>query len=229
MYLEELAAMRQPPATEVRLPIRVRRTIDGSGEMTATMLVHCDARRRSVPLEDCSVCDDCASVHVDPLEEEPYVTCRKGPIFAMEDTVEERAVPDGDRTRVWSVMAKRLVCVLPDAKTDLLRDILLERGATGAPVVDPRGTVIGFVSRADILRGTWPAPSAMVGEIMTPLAVTVSESASLAEASALMALEGIHLLPVVNNAAAGNVVGVISALDVLRWFARKCGYLRQEL
>lgn len=220
--------MRQPPATEVRLPIRVRRTIDGAGEMTATMLVHCEARRRSIHLDDCSACDDCVSVHVDPLEEESYVTCSKG-ILGLEETVEERAVTDGDRTRVWSVMAKRLVCVLPDAKNDLLRDILLERGVTGAPVVDAFGTVLGFVSRADILRNAWPAPGAVVGEIMTPLAVTVSESASLAEASALMALEGIHLLPVVNNAAAGNVVGVISALDVLRWFARKCGYLRQDL
>jgi CBS domain-containing protein len=221
--------MRHPPLTEVRLPIRVRRTIDGAGEMTATMLVHCEGRRRSIPLDECSVCDECVAVHVDPLEEDSYVTCSKSGAFGMEDTVEERAVVDGDRTHVWSVMARRLVCVLPDAKTDLLRDILLERGVTGAPVVDPRGTVLGFVSRADILRGAWPAPSAVVSEIMTPLAVTVSESASLAEASALMALEGIHLLPVVNNAAAGNVVGVISALDVLRWFARKCGYLRQDL
>jgi CBS domain-containing protein len=221
--------MRQATATEVRLPIRVRRTIDGAGEMTATMLVHCDSRRRSITLDDCTNCDQCGAVRVDPLEEDSYVTCRKGLVFGADDTVEERAVADGDRTRVWSVMPRRVVCVLQDAKTDLLRDILLERGVTGAPVVDPLGTVIGFVSRADLLRGNWPSPATVVGEIMTPLAVTVSESASLAEASALMALEGIHVLPVVNNAAAGNVVGVISALDVLRWFARKCGYLRQDM
>ena len=65
------------------------------------------------------------------------------------------------------------------------------------------------------------------GEIMTPLAVTVSETATIAEASALMALEGVHRLPVVNNAMSGRVVGVVSALDVLGWLARRSGYLRQ--
>src|SRR3954467_15624816 len=144
--------MRDPPATEVRLPIRVRRTIDGAGEMTATMLVYCAPRRRSIPLEDCTSCDQCGTVHVDPLEEQSYVSCRKAGIFEFEDTVEERAVAEGERTRLWSVMAPRLVCVLPDAKTDLLRDILLQRGVTGAPVVDLAGTVVGFVSRADLLR-----------------------------------------------------------------------------
>jgi CBS domain-containing protein len=42
-----------------------------------------------------------------------------------------------------------------------------------------------------------------------------------------MSLEGVDRLPVVNNAMSGKVVGVVSALDVLTWFARLSGYPRQ--
>ncbi len=220
--------MTEAPELEVRLPIRVRRTIDGGGEMSALMLVYCERRRRSITLDDCAECQDCDGVHVDPLEENSYVTCRRSGLFTSATTLEEQAAPNGDRTPVHAVMGRRVICVAPDTQTALLRDILLERGLTGAPVVDTAGTVIGFVSRADLLRSTWPSVPTTVGEIMTPLAVTVSETASLAEASALMALEGVHRLPVVNNAMSGKVVGVISALDVLGWFARRCGYLRHE-
>ena len=209
--------------TQARLPIRVRRTIDGDGEMSAVLLVHCEVRRRSVSLDDCTDCEDCESVHIDPLEEDSWVTCNRiaeGPA----QTVEDRVAPEADRTSVVSIMGRRVICVAPQTSTALLRDLLLERGLTGAPVVNMDGTVAGFVSRADLLR----SQASTVGEIMTPLAVTVSESASIAEASALMALEGVCRLPVVNNAMSGKVVGVVSTLDVLGWLARRCGYLRHK-
>jgi CBS domain-containing protein len=38
-----------------------------------------------------------------------------------------------------------------------------------------------------------------------------------------MAFEGVHRLPVVSDG--GEVVGILSALDVLRWFGRRAGYL----
>ncbi len=215
--------------TQVRLPIRVRRTIDGDGEMSAVLLVHCEARKRSVVLDECTECDDCESVHIDPLEEDSWVTCRRVGPFPAGPTVEEAAVPEGDRTAVASIMARRVVCVAPETSTALVRDLLLERGLTGAPVVNPDGTVVGFVSRADLLRSQPSDGSVSVAQIMTPLAVTVSETASIAEASAMMALEGVHRLPVVNNAMSGKVVGVVSALDVLGWFARRCGYLRHGM
>jgi len=215
------------PQTLVRLPIRVRRTIDGDGEMTAVLLVHCEARRRSVLLDECNECGSCEAVHVDPLEEDSWVTCSRVAAGGGA-TVEESVVPEGDRTPVVSIMGRRVLCVEPETSTALLRDLLLERGLTGAPVVNPDGAVVGFVSRADLLRSQWPGGAAAVSQIMTPLAVTVSESASIAEASALMALEGVCRLPVVNNAMSGKVVGVISALDVLGWIARRCGYLRHK-
>jgi len=206
---------------ETRLPVRVRRTIDGKGEINAVMLVYCEARRRSVPLDECTECDDCETVHLDPLEEDSWVICANS--FPGPSEV------DADGTPVSAVMARRVICVAPETQTSVVRELLLERGVTGAPVVDAAGTVVGFVSRSDLLRNRWPAPPATVSRIMTPMALTVSETASVAEASALMALEGVHRLPVVSSAPEGKVVGVISALDILRWYARRCGYLREGL
>ena len=211
---------------ETRLPIRVRRTIDGSGEIAAVMLVYCEARKRSVPLDECTECDHCETVRIDPLEEDSWVICSRGASFPSPFAVAEAS---GDRTPVASIMSRRAICVAPDTQTSIVRELLLERGLTGAPVVDASGTVVGFISRSDLLRNRWPAPPVTVAHIMTPLALTVSETSSIAEASAVMAMEGVHRLPVVSNSGSHKVVGVICALDILRWYARKQGYLREGL
>ncbi|GMV43922.1 MAG: hypothetical protein AMXMBFR64_56380 [Myxococcales bacterium] len=62
-----------------------------------------------------------------------------------------------------------------------------------------------------------------VGDIMTPLVFSVPETATVAEASALMAYEGVHRLVVVSKE--NRVAGIISSMDVLRWVARQSGYV----
>ncbi|HTO99378.1 MAG TPA: CBS domain-containing protein [Myxococcales bacterium] len=218
--------MPEPLPMESRLPVRVRRTIDGNGEITAILLVYCQSRGRSILLDDCADCDQCEAVHIDPQEEDSWVACSRVPEFPTHGQIKEA---EGDDVPVATVMSRRVVCVSPDTQTSLVRELLLERGITGAPVVDDLGAVLGFVSRADLLRNRWPSPSSLVSQIMTPMAVTISETATVAQASATMALEGVHRLPVVNTATSGKVVGVISALDILRWYAGRCGYLREGL
>jgi CBS domain-containing protein len=61
-----------------------------------------------------------------------------------------------------------------------------------------------------------------VGEIMTPTLYTFSPSTTVADATAAMAFEGMHHLPVVEDS--GKLVGMLSALDLLDWFARQAGY-----
>jgi len=218
--------MSEPLQIETRLPVRVRRTIDGNGEISAVMLVYCESRRRSILLDDCTECDQCETVHIDPMEEDSWVICARGSSFPAPSAIAEA---DGDCTPVASIMSRRVICVAPETQSSVVRELLLERGMTGAPVVDPLGTVVGFISRADLLRNRWPARPTTASQVMTPFALTVTETASVAEASALMALEGVHRLPVVNNASSGKVVGVISAVDILRWYARRFGALREGL
>ena len=52
---------------------------------------------------------------------------------------------------------------------------------------------------------------------MTPSVFSIREDARVADASAEMARRGVHRVPVI--ARDGAVVGMVSALDVMRWMA----------
>jgi CBS domain-containing protein len=162
-----------------------------------------------------------------------------------------------EAVHVREVMTREVVCLEPGMDLDATASLFLERGISGAPVVDPEGRPIGMVTKTDLMRAmhdgtdteeidTRPGrPSrhtrqggvevldegfalvrgrgAAVRDIMTPVAFTLSESAPLARAAALMAFEGVHRVPIVS--VRGAVVGIVSALDVVRWLAREEGYL----
>ncbi len=116
-------------------------------------------------------------------------------------------------------------------KTDILREwqdrgdleehepLRVKRGHSGQTDAERRGVMeelrAGF--HAERLTRT------TAGEIMTPLTFTLPVGTPLARAAALMAFEGVHRLVVVD--AAGKVVGVLSAIDILRWTARRAGYV----
>jgi CBS domain-containing protein len=157
-----------------------------------------------------------------------------------------------DRTPVSEVMTANVLCVREDVSVATLMATLLERGISGVPVVDASGFPVGLVSKTDLVRdhhenGDTAESSPLVvrtrsgaayalgrgfhegfaqktvAEIMTPVAFTLGERAPVSQAAALMAFEGVHRVPVVS--ADGRVVGILSALDVLRWLAQHDGYL----
>jgi CBS domain-containing protein len=93
------------------------------------------------------------------------------------------------------------------------------------PVTNDDGSPVGVISRADLVRERWELtrPDLEAGEIMTPLAFTLPDVASLSHAIALMALEGIEAVPIVD--ADGAVVGMVTAVGAMRWMAERMGYL----
>ena len=129
---------------------------------------------------------------------------------------------------VAEVMTTHVLCVAPEVEVDSLLALLVERGISGVPVVNERGLPIGMVSKTDIVRhlyedgNTRTSEPATAGELMVPLAFTLLESASLSHATALMAWEGVHRLPICSDE--GDVVGILSSLDVVRWLSREEGY-----
>jgi regulator of cell morphogenesis and NO signaling len=154
-------------------------------------------------------------------------------------------------------MTGNVVCVREDMSIEALAALLIERGISGVPVVDAAGFPVGVVSKTDLVRehyadgeaaipeplqvkehrgiefmlgasfGAAPAGRGTVGDIMTPLAFTLYEHSPISQAAALMAFEGVHRVPVVSND--GRVIGVLSALDVMRWLAQHDGYLVRDL
>jgi CBS domain-containing protein len=153
-------------------------------------------------------------------------------------------------TTVTEAMAHSVICASPDAGIRELLQLFVDHGISGVPVVDPAGHPLGVVSQRDVLRELRESPDAArpvqaegpdqeeddfvlellaqhatrrcARHIMTPLAVFVPKTASIARAAAIMAYEHIHRVLVVDED--HTVVGLVSSLDVMRWLARQDGY-----
>jgi len=129
-----------------------------------------------------------------------------------------------NRIPVSEIMTAPALCVKKDTGLDALERLLMERGFSGAPVVDEEGRPVGVVSKTDLLqgRGSSGARPLTVADIMMPTAFCMQVEETVGRAAGLMAYEAVHRMPVVNRE--GRVIGVVSPLDILRWLARECGY-----
>lgn len=98
---------------------------------------------------------------------------------------------------------------------------LTGRGISAAPVIDEAGRPVGVVSRSDLLvpHQTASAGRTPVHAVMTPTVFCVHPDASAREVVELMVGLGVRRLFVVDDSSV--LVGVISALDVLRHLCRR--------
>jgi CBS domain-containing protein len=120
------------------------------------------------------------------------------------------------------MMTPNPVSVRGDATITEIIALLVDKGFGAAPVIDDAGRPIGVVSRSDILahernaRIHSPAPgadAARVRDIMTPIVFSVAPDMPGNKVIQEMAALKVHRLFVVDGA--GNLVGVITALDIL--------------
>ena len=95
---------------------------------------------------------------------------------------------------------------------------LLDHALSWVAVADKRRNVVGFVAMSDLVGA---APDASVRQIMLPFVLTMDERSSIARVSAAMATRGVHRLLLVSPT--GEGIGLVHALDLLRWFARRHG------
>jgi CBS domain-containing protein len=161
--------------------------------------------------------------------------------------------PAEPQTPLADIMTKTVISVHPETDLDDVMDLLERHSIGGVPVVDAFGRPIGVVSRADVLRArqergdteemcavtarprgcdhTGIEPGCSINEpvpitaseVMSTVVFALHESANIGQGAALMAFEGVHRLPIVADR--GEVVGILSAIDVLRWFGQRSGYL----
>jgi CBS domain-containing protein len=150
---------------------------------------------------------------------------------------------------ISAIMEPEVACVREDMSVEELPAFFLEHGLHDTPVVGEGSALVGFVSLSDLQeradrgdteemalrvdlrqgggytlgRGFHLQESARtVADIMTCPAICLEASAPLGRAAALMAFEGVRRLPIVD--AEQRVVGVLSALDLMRWVGRQDGY-----
>jgi CBS domain-containing protein len=144
------------------------------------------------------------------------------------------------------VMTRDPVCVSPGARIRELARILEENEISGAPVVDQNGTLVGVVSKTDMIRrcseGTeeippsylfemlsehptdsaqgsqevLPEPLICVDDFMTVDPITVGPREPVPAIARLMNNKGIHRVIVVDDE--NFPIGIITSLDLLGVF-----------
>lgn len=225
-----------------KLPVQTTEIIDGRSDVAVRRTVRCPSHDHSVPVERCDACGwaeagssqraeiDCAHPEMRMPLSQPSVA---------------------DRVGVEEIMSRRVLSATADVSIEALTSLLLDNHIGCVPIVDNRQRPIGMVTKHDLVQfhytkdgneevvvahrrkgeadGDEPGlhsfhVSATVAEdVMLPLAITLSERATVAHAAALMAIEGIHHIPVVDLQ--GKLIGIVSSMDVARWLARNDGYL----
>lgn len=214
-----------------QLRLRARQTFWPSDEQTFDLRVVCPVQGMEVPLTRCAECVSNCGIQVSAPQDSMTVTC----CASTEGNQEGKAVSSGEDAgratlgTISEIMATRVLCVSPHLPLGALKELFLKHGISGAPVVDEDGLPVGIVSKTDLVRhghceeAEKADEDAVVANIMTHLAFCLPANESIAKAAALMAFEGMHRVPIVGTH--GEVVGIVSSLDIVRWLARANGYI----
>ncbi len=132
--------------------------------------------------------------------------------------------PDWLRRPVAWIMSTDLVTLSADTKVAEAIGVVLEADVGGLPVVDEDEVLIGMATKSALL-GASRSPHAWtiaVAEIMAPVVSMLPRDATLANAAAVMAMDGTHRVAVVSED--GRLEGIVSSLDLMAEMARAEGY-----
>ena len=123
--------------------------------------------------------------------------------------------------KVKDVMTRQVVCVAKDQLLSDAADLFVEKGISGAPVVDASGRCVGilsaidYVKREHVLRGTAMEQAAedRVYQEMSVGVRSVQPENTLLNAARIMCEKHVHRLPVLDLE--GKPVGLITSMDVV--------------
>lgn len=152
---------------------------------------------------------------------------------------EDMYVPTiADLVPVTEIMTRDVTCARRDLRVEVLAQLIVRDHIGCIPIVEAAGRPIGMVTKLDLVEqllaldevatakdspcccGLAPRIAA---DLMMGIAITLGERASVAHAAALMATEDIHHIPIVDDD--GQLVGIVSSMDVVRWLAANDGFL----
>ncbi|MCC6874568.1 MAG: CBS domain-containing protein [Sandaracinaceae bacterium] len=198
----------------------------------------------------CQGCEAAIDLAIDETGHNAYLRCgdARGTLPAVRLAQAPRPAPtDASKVAVAAIMHSSVAVASPETPLEELLDALLDARIGGAPVVDSRGRVLGIASKTDLL-ARWRAKEAgaalgplqirteagevidldprvgpqRVADVMSREVLSVRPEDTVAQAAALMAYEGVHRLPVVDES--DRLVGVVSSLDIARFVAQAAGY-----
>ncbi len=133
------------------------------------------------------------------------------------------------RTRALGLTCRNTLCVRADSDLVHTASAVHRLGTAHVAVVDPELRALGIVPDDAVERaGRGPAGTsrASAGDVMRPVRVTLPTDVTVSLASAAMAETGAEEVPLV--ARDGDIVAVLRAIDLIRWFASLDGYVLTE-
>ncbi len=208
--------MSSRPPLPNKIAVHDRRVVLAGGQLAEESVVDCPRRAAPAHLDTCVHCAAYDGMSHDGARARSYVVCQ-----VAETPV---AVATTGAAQVAEIMATSVLCVRDDVTLADVRTALVREAARSVPVIDVQRRPIGMISASDLLADR--PPGARAADAMTPMAFSIPARATIAQAAALMAFEDVHQLPVVSDD--GTVIGLLTALDVLRWEARQSGMLRSS-
>jgi len=126
---------------------------------------------------------------------------------------------------VRQVMTVDVVAVDPQRSIRDVAALFAARRINGAPVID-RGELTGIVTSTDLMRAAEDGRSCSVGDVMSRDVVTLTEGMTVAEATRVLARDGLHRAPVLRGT---KVVGMVTRTDLLRPYLRTDGEIHADV
>jgi CBS domain-containing protein len=150
------------------------------------------------------------------------------PCCETEDPRPAKVPTIADCIPATQIMTRDVICAREDLDLGALVDLIVGRHIGCIPIIDDRGHPLGMVTKLDLVEQQLagrasdpPPPSIVASHVMMPVALTLDEHASVAQAAAMMAIEGVHHVPIVADS--GCLIGVVSTMDIVRWLAANDG------
>lgn len=133
------------------------------------------------------------------------------------------------------IMSRDVICARPDLDIGVVVELMIRHHIGCVPIVDDRQRPIGIITKTDVTehvhaalacasaRGPLPEDlqAHTADDVMMPLAFTLSAYATVAHAAMMMTSEDTHHVMVVSPSE--ELVGVVSARDIVAWVARADG------
>jgi CBS-domain-containing membrane protein len=137
---------------------------------------------------------------------------------------------------ITEIMSRDMVCARTDLPVDVLARLLVHNHIGCIPIVDQLGRPLGMVTKSDLVEQLDAAVHARsdrraamtrtAGDVMMPLALSLDDRATVAQAAMMMVMEDLHHVMVVSQAK--SLIGIVSAKDIVRWLVQNDGLVSED-
>ena len=122
-----------------------------------------------------------------------------------------------------ALLQSAVLTVTEDTPLAEVHRMLVDERVPAVIVVDAERTLIGLITRTDVLRVLIDEPDANAAQAMSSCIFAIPVDSSIERAAALMATESVGQLVVTGRE--GELLGLVSAVDITRHVAARAGYL----